>query len=307
MALKTRWQTSSAAGQRVSREMKQVRRRTKHKQASSLAAAASRASSSKAAALKKPPASWKADYPLIEELRSHRDAPVDTIGCERLANPRAKKADYEWQCLVAAMLSAMTKDQTTAETMKTLQAYGNSISRIAGTPVRKLDRLIAKVGFHATKAKNIRATAQICLSRYGGRVPRTLEELLALPGVGPKMAHLTLHAAFGTQAGLCVDTHVHRIANALGWVTTRDPEHTRTALEAWLPHRHWEDINVCLVGLGQMQQQEPHKLVDRCLASKSSAAALKLLARIGLALRRNKYPMLDEAAQKSPAIRKLLL
>mmetsp|Transcript_144355 Transcript_144355/g.254486 ORF Transcript_144355/g.254486 Transcript_144355/m.254486 type:complete len:307 (+) Transcript_144355:83-1003(+) len=306
MALKTRRQRTSDGGHGASRKTKQVRKQTKRKQVSALAAGA-KMSSSKAAASRKPPASWKADYPLIEELRSHCDAPVDTVGCERLANPRAKKADYEWQCLVAAMLSAMTKDQMTAETMVKLQVYGNSISHIAATPVRKLDRLIAKVGFHATKAKNIRATAQLCLLQHGGRVPRTLEELLALPGVGPKMAHLTLHAAFGTQEGLCVDTHVHRIANALGWVTTRDPEQTRVALEAWLPHKHWADINVHLVGLGQLQQQEPHKLVERCLEGKASAAALQLLARIGLPLRRGKYPRLDKAAEKNPAIRKLLV
>merc|ERR1712196_712012 len=100
---------------------------------------------------------------------------------------------------------------------------------------------------------------------------------------GPKMAHLTLHAAFGEQEGLCVDTHVHRIANALGWVNTNGPEDTRKALEVWLPREHWPDANRLLVGLGQ-QQQAPQKLVERCLASSSPVASLKMVSRIGLTL-----------------------
>jgi len=254
----------------------------------------------------RPPATWKADYPLIQRLRARRDAPVDSVGCERLADPKAKRADFEWQCLVAAMLSSQTKDQANAEAMTALHAHGNTIENISRTPVSLLDKLIAKVGFHSVKAKNVRAAAEICLALHKGRVPRTIEGLLALPGVGPKMAYLTLHAAFDAQEGICVDTHVHRIANVLRWIRTKTPEETRMALEAWLPKRYWPDFNILMVGLGQQQQQTPQKLVERCLRLKSPAAALRLVANIGVPLRAGRLPALDALAGRDPAVRRLL-
>lgn len=255
---------------------------------------------------RRPPAAFHRDFPIIQELRAKRDAPVDSVGCERLADSRASRANFEWQCLVAAMLSSQTKDQANAEAMAALRGHGNTVASVASTPVRKLDRLVAKVGFHATKAKNIKAAAKICQERHRGRVPSTVEELMALPGVGPKMAHLTMLAAFGAQEGLCVDVHVHRISNALGWITTRTPEETRKALEAWLPQEHWPHLNELLVGLGQQQQQQHRVLIERCLASSSPAAALRLAARIGAPLRADKLPELAEAARGSAAIRRLL-
>lgn len=255
---------------------------------------------------KRVPAAWRSDYPLIQELRAVEDAPVDSVGCERLADPKASRKDFEWQCLVAAMLSSQTKDQANAEAMARLREHGNMAASIARTPVGKLDRLIRNVGFHSVKAKNIKAAARICLNEHRGRVPSTLEGLLSLPGVGPKMAHLVLHAAFDAQEGICVDVHVHRIANALGWISTRTPEETRKALEAWLPAEHWPHINVLLVGLGQQQQQQQELLVERCLNSSSPVAALKLVSKIGVVLRAGKFKALDEAAQSSPRLRRLL-
>lgn len=254
----------------------------------------------------RPPAAWKADWPLIVEMRAAGDAPVDTIGCDRLADRRASKQDAEWQCLVAAMLSSLTRDQMTAAAMSNLHRHGNSVANVAKTTETRLAKLISPVGFYATKAKNIRATAKICLKHHGGKVPRTLEELVALPGVGPKMAHLTMQSAFGAEEGICVDTHVHRIANALGWVQTRGPEETRVAMQAWLPRRHWGEANQLLVGLGQLQQQEPRRLVQRCLAGRSSFHSLRLLARIGMKLHAGKFPELAEAARGSAPIRRLL-
>jgi endonuclease-3 len=255
---------------------------------------------------KRPPAAWRKDYPIIQELRTITDAPVDSVGCERLADPSAPREDFEWQCLVAAMLSSQTKDQQNAEAMAELRRHGNTVEIIANTPVKKIDKLIAKVGFHAVKAANIKAAAKICRDKNGGRVPTTLEGLLALPGVGPKMAHLTMLAAFNDQKGLCVDTHVHRIANALGWISTKTPEDTRKALELWLPQEHWPHLNVMLVGLGQQQQQQQHLVVERCIASSSPVAALRLVSKIGLVLRSGKFACLDEAAKTSVAIRRIL-
>ena len=118
------------------------------------------------------------------------------------------------------------------------------------------------------------------------------------------MAYLTMHTAFGIMHGICVDTHVHRISNALGWVKTSTPEDTRKKLESWLPVEYWPDINVLLVGLGQLQQQEPTKLVQKCLASSDAGKTLRLMRRLGLKLTVEKFP---ELATLPPQTRRALL
>lgn len=87
--------------------------------------------------------------------------------------------------------------------------------------------------------------------RWNGDIPDTIEGLTSLPGVGPKMAHLCLSAAWGRTEGIGVDVHVHRITNLWGWNKTRTPEETRVALQSWLPRDRWREINTLLVGLGQ--------------------------------------------------------
>lgn len=103
------------------------------------------------------------------------------------------------------------------------------------------------------KAKFLVRTCAILLTDFRGEIPNTIAELIKLPGVGPKMAHICMNAAWGIVTGIGVDTHVHRISNRLGWVpsTTKEPEKTRQALEKWLPREHWDEINVILVGFGQ--------------------------------------------------------
>lgn len=112
--------------------------------------------------------------------------------------------------------------------------------------------MIGKVGFHNTKTKHIQLTAAILRDRFGGDIPDTIEGLVSLPGVGPKMAYLTMSAAWGRDEGIGVDVHVHRITNLWGWQKTQTPEQTRAALESWLPRDRWHEINHLLVGFGQM-------------------------------------------------------
>ena len=95
---------------------------------------------------------------------------------------------------------------------------------------REIDKLIYPVSFYRNKAEHVKATAGIVAARYGGRVPSTLEELVTLPGVGRKTATLVMILAFQSGQHICVDTHVHRISNRLGWVQTRTPEQTEQAL-----------------------------------------------------------------------------
>jgi len=114
-----------------------------------------------------------------------------------------------------------------------------------------LNELIVKVGFHNNKTKYIKATAEILKEKFGGDIPDTIEGMVSLPGVGPKMAYLCMSAAWGRDEGIGVDVHVHRITNLWGWHKTKTPEETRAELESWLPREKWHDINHLLVGFGQ--------------------------------------------------------
>ena len=106
------------------------------------------------------------------------------------------------------------------------------------------------MGFYRTKARTLRTLARVLLEQHGGRVPTDLDALLALPGVGRKTANLVLTDAFDLP-GICVDTHVHRITNRWGYVTTRTPSATEMALRATLPRREWRGLNTLLVAFGQ--------------------------------------------------------
>ena len=103
---------------------------------------------------------------------------------------------------------------------------------MAKLTVKQIERLIYPVSFYRHKARHVKATCRILVERFGGRVPATMEELLTLPGVGRKTANLVLILAFKSQRNICVDTHVHRISNRLGWVRTRTPDETEQALYA---------------------------------------------------------------------------
>ena len=103
---------------------------------------------------------------------------------------------------------------------------------MARLTVRQIERLIYPVSFYRHKARHVKATCRVLVERFGGRVPATMEELLVLPGVGRKTANLVLILAFKSQRHICVDTHVHRISNRLGWVRTRTPDETEQALYA---------------------------------------------------------------------------
>jgi endonuclease-3 len=117
---------------------------------------------------------------------------------------------------------------------------------------KEVDEAIRQVGFHTRKAQYLLKTSEILVRDYGGDIPPTLDKILELPGVGPKMAHILMNVGWGTPVGIGVDTHVHRICNRLGWVkNTRTPEQTRLQLESWLPRTYWGQINHLLVGFGQ--------------------------------------------------------
>ncbi|KAH0339330.1 DNA glycosylase, partial [Aureobasidium melanogenum] len=201
-----------------------------------------------------PPPNWEQMYSMTAEMRKKVLAPVDTMGCESLAERDRSPIDRRLQTLIALMLSSQTKDTVTAVAMKTLQENlegGFNLAALLTVEPARLNELIAKVGFHNNKTKYIKATAEILRDKFNGDIPDTIEGLVSLPGVGPKMAYLTMSAAWGRDEGIGVDVHVHRITNLWGWHKTRNPEETRAELESWLPKDKWHEINHLLVGFGQ--------------------------------------------------------
>lgn len=201
-----------------------------------------------------PPANWEEVYSITAEMRQRVLAPVDTMGCESLADETRSPRDKRLQTLIALMLSSQTKDTVTAAAIRNLQDNlegGFTLGSLLEVKPERLNELIAKVGFHNNKTKYIKATASILSSDFDGDIPDTIEGLVSLPGVGPKMAYLCMSSAWGRDEGIGVDVHVHRITNLWGWHKTSTPEQTRAELESWLPREKWHDINHLLVGFGQ--------------------------------------------------------
>jgi endonuclease III len=152
--------------------------------------------------------------------------------------------------LIACILSLRTQDTTTGPAAARLFAVADTPAAMRTLPAARIARLIYPVGFYRTKARVILGICRDLLERFDGRVPDTIDELLTLNGVGRKTANLVVTMGFG-KPGICVDTHVHRISNRLGYVRTRTPEETETALRATLPRRFWIGYNDLLVAFGQ--------------------------------------------------------
>jgi len=156
-----------------------------------------------------------------------------------------------FQILISTLLSARTQDATTLAASTRLFAKARTPEAIARLRVSQIEKLIYPVSFYRNKAVFVRDTARMILSRFGGNVPRTLEEMIQLPGVGRKTANLVMILAFKSNDNICVDIHVHRIANRLGWVKTRTPEETEQALYKALERKWWPIVNLYLVTWGQ--------------------------------------------------------
>lgn len=164
--------------------------------------------------------------------------------------PLIPVAKTPFQTLVCVMLSARTRDETTAIRCRQLFAVAPTPEKLASLPVEKIAKIIYPVGFYKTKAKNLKRLAEDIIGRFHSKVPKSLEELTTLPGVGRKTANIVLARAFNIPA-IGVDTHVHRVANTLGWVHTKTPEQTERELAKILPRKYWVDVNNLMVSIGQ--------------------------------------------------------
>ncbi|MFQ5898136.1 MAG: endonuclease III domain-containing protein [Candidatus Methylomirabilia bacterium] len=199
-------------------------------------------------------------------LRSAVKAPLTAEGISRVIS-RLKAKAPEWdstavaevadqtnqdpfRILITCLLSFRTKDETTGPAADRLFALAKTPETISRLTPRQIERVIYPVGFYRTKARLILSFCRELPERFNGKVPPHLDALLTLPGVGRKTANLVITRAFALP-GICVDTHVHRIVNRLGFVRTKTPEQTELALREKLPPRHWIEVNELLVAFGK--------------------------------------------------------
>jgi len=161
------------------------------------------------------------------------------------------QAEDPFQILIATLLSARTQDATTHAASTRLFKRARTPRSMAKLSVPEIERLIYPVSFFRNKARHVKACCEMLVAQFGGRVPSTMEDLVKLPGVGRKTANLVLILGFKSLQNICVDTHVHRISNRLGWVRTTQPEETEQALYKATARRWWPYINLYLVIWGQ--------------------------------------------------------
>ncbi len=152
--------------------------------------------------------------------------------------------------LIACILSLRTNDKTTYPATLRMLEIGRKPEDFAKCDVKELEKAIYPVGFYANKAKQIVDLSKELVEKYNSKVPKSIEEMTKFRGVGRKTANLVMSRGFNEPA-ICVDVHVHRIFNRLGYVKTKTPEETEFALRAKLPQKHWIDINTLLVTHGQ--------------------------------------------------------
>jgi len=183
------------------------------------------------------------------------DVPIVTLVAETSNDP--------FKVLVSTVLSLRTKDETTAEASKRLFKLADNPSDMLGLTEKEIIKAIYPVGFYKTKAKNIRSICHDLLSKYGSKVPDEIDELLKLKGVGRKTANLVVTLGYN-KPGICVDTHVHRISNRLGYIKTKDPLETEMVLRKKLPQKYWIDYNSLLVSFGQHLCRPISPFCSRC-------------------------------------------
>jgi endonuclease-3 len=202
---------------------------------------------------------------------------LDLPAVEKIAEESRENA---FRVLIATVLSARTQDATTAAASDRLFRKAPDARRMAALPVPAIAKLVYPVSFYRTKARHVKATCQALLERFGGRVPGTMEDLLTLPGVGRKTANLVLILGFKSLRNICVDIHVHRISNRLGWVETRSPEQTEHALYERVPARWWPYLNLYLVTWGQNVCRPTHPRCGECaIADRCQRAGVTRIGR----------------------------
>ena len=190
-------------------------------------------------------------------------------GMDELAVEKISEDSREdpFQVLISTMLSAQTRDPVTHAASVRLFRVARSPRTMAALTVPRIQKLIYPVSFYRVKARHVKEASRQIVECWGGRVPHRMADLLTLPGVGRKTANLVLILSHASKDNICVDTHVHRIANRLGWVKTRTPDQTEQALYRVVPRRHWPNVNLYLVTWGQNVCRPVYPRCRACVVS----------------------------------------
>ena len=176
-----------------------------------------------------------------------------------------------FQVLISTMLSAQTRDPVTAAASARLFRVARTPRTMAALPAAQIQKLIYPVSFYRVKARNVKETCARSWSGSAGACRRRWTELLTLPGVGRKTANLVLILSHASRDNICVDTHVHRISNRLGWVHTKTPDQTEQALYRVVPRRYWPKVNLYLVTWGQNVCRPVYPRCQACVVSRDCA------------------------------------
>ena len=172
-----------------------------------------------------------------------------------------------FQVLISTLLSAQTRDPVTHAASMRLFRVARTPRTMAAVPTARIQKVIYPVSFYRVKARHVREASKQIVDRFAGRVPHTMADLLTLPGVGRKTANLVLILSHASRDNICVDTHVHRISNRLGWVSTRTPDQTEQALYRVVPKRYWPTVNLYLVTWGQNVCRPVYPRCAACVVS----------------------------------------
>jgi len=203
----------------------------------------------------------KAAVPIVMRRLAKAIDGLDEPAVEKIAKDQQEDP---FQVLIATMLSAQTRDAVTAAASARLFRVARTPKSMAKLSRAQIQKLIYPVSFYRHKAVHVKETCRQIMTRFGGRVPYTMEDLLTLPGVGRKTANLVLILAHSSQENICVDTHVHRISNRMGWVKTLTPDETEHALYRATARRWWPYINLYLITWGQNVCRPVHPRCGVC-------------------------------------------
>lgn len=196
--------------------------------------------------------------PIIQTLRQSVATMELPIVTEISQNRRSP-----FEVLIATILSLRTKDEVTRFASKRLLERAHTPHQMLSLDDSEIAKLIYPVGFYKTKSKTILEISRVLIRDHDGLVPDNLDDLLCLKGVGRKTANLVITLGYG-KLGVCVDTHVHRISNRLGYVKTKTPEQTEMALRAQLPKQYWIQYNDLLVTWGQNVCKPISPICSKC-------------------------------------------
>jgi len=184
----------------------------------------------------------KMDRVLNRENKLQRLTALHSLQMEEQNDP--------FKILIGTILSARTRDENTTKVIKKLFARFKTPTEIASADIEEIKNLIHSIGFYNVKAPRIKQVSQVIVSRFGGKVPHDIDNLLELPGVGRKTANCVLVYAFNKPA-IPVDIHVHRISNRLGLVNTKTEKQTEIELNTIVDRRLWTRVNNTFVMYGQ--------------------------------------------------------